>query len=138
MKYLQTKDRTRSNSILMRVVPHCKSAHSKHWLIQGQIQTENGSVQTLWAPEKMSPKMKKRKRKLFLSDNFLKKTMSVLVFCSKEHLTQLKRSGYKCAKQYKSIKLCWYWGSRPEPQLKTLSQNFFWMWHCYLFSKTLQ
>ena len=38
---------------------------------QGGIQTENGTVQTLWAPKKISPKMKKRKRKLLLSDKFL-------------------------------------------------------------------
>ena len=42
------------------------------FFVQGRIQTENGSVQTLWAPKKMSPKMKKRKRKLFLSDKLLK------------------------------------------------------------------
>ena len=28
---------------------------------KGRIQTENGSVETLYAPKKMSPKMKKRK-----------------------------------------------------------------------------
>ena len=39
---------------------------------QGRIQTENGSVQTLWEPKKKSQKMKKRKRKLLLSDKFLK------------------------------------------------------------------
>ena len=45
---------------------------SKMMKIQGRIQTENGSVQMLWAPKKMSPKMKKRKRKLLFSDKFLK------------------------------------------------------------------
>ena len=29
---------------------------------KGGIPTENGSVQTLWAPKKISPKMKKRKK----------------------------------------------------------------------------
>ena len=32
-------------------------------MAQGRVQTENGSVQTLWAPKKMSPKIKKRKKK---------------------------------------------------------------------------
>ena len=31
---------------------------------QGRIRTENGNVHMLWAPKKMSPKLKKRKRKL--------------------------------------------------------------------------
>ena len=31
-------------------------AKSRFWE-QGRIQTENGCVQTLWAPKKMSPKM---------------------------------------------------------------------------------
>ena len=35
--------------------------------MQGCIQTENGSVRMLWAPKKMPPKMKMRKRKLLLS-----------------------------------------------------------------------
>ena len=39
---------------------------------QGRIQTENSRVQTLWVPKIMSPKMKKRKRKLLLSDKLLK------------------------------------------------------------------
>ena len=39
--------------------------------MQGRIQTENDSVQT-WAPKKMYPKIWKRKRKLLLSDKFLK------------------------------------------------------------------
>ena len=56
---------------------------------QGCIQTENGSIQT-WAPKKMSPKMKRRKRKLLFSDKYFKSTMSFLVFCSKEHLIELK------------------------------------------------
>ena len=42
-------------------------------------------------PIKMSPKIKKRKRKLLLSDKFLKWTMSFLVFCWKKHLTQLQK-----------------------------------------------
>ena len=37
------------------------------FVIQGCIQTENGSIQMLWAPKKMPPKMKMRKRKLLLS-----------------------------------------------------------------------
>ena len=32
-------------------------------MAQGRVQTENGSVKTLWAPKKMSPKIKKRKKK---------------------------------------------------------------------------
>ena len=52
----------------------------------------------------MSPKMKKRKRNLFLSDNFSSKYLaSLCFFSSKEHLVQLKRSGKKCGKQYKVI-----------------------------------
>ena len=35
--------------------------------MQGCIQTENGSVHMLWAPKKMPPKKKMRKRKLLLS-----------------------------------------------------------------------
>ena len=38
---------------------------------QGQIQTENGSIQT-WVPKKMSQKLNKGKIKLLLSDKFLK------------------------------------------------------------------
>ena len=53
---------------------------------------ENASVQTLWVPKKMSPKMKKRKRKLLLSDKSLKLTMSFFVFYLKENLIQLKRN----------------------------------------------
>ena len=41
----------------------------KDW---GCIQTEYASIQMLWVPKKMSPKMKERKRKLLLSDKFLK------------------------------------------------------------------
>ena len=41
----------------------------------------------------MSPEMKNRKIKLLLSDKLLMQTVSFLVFCSKEHLIQLKRSG---------------------------------------------
>ena len=65
-----------------------------------------------------------------LFHKFLKQTIGFFVFCWKEHIIQLKRSGEQCAKQYKSIKFCWYWESRPEPQLKTLSPNFFRMLHC--------
>ena len=97
-------------------------------LIEGHIiQTENGSPQTLWAPKKMSPKMK-RKRKVLLSCKFLEYTMSFLVFCSKEHLIQLKKKWLSV--QYKSIKLCWYKGFGPDPHLKMLSPKFFWMGHC--------
>ena len=32
--------------------------------------------------------------------------------------------------QYQSIELCWYQGIKPDPHLKTLSSNFFWMGHC--------
>ena len=56
------------------------------------------------------------------------------MFCWKEHLIQLKRSGWKCAKHYKSVKFCWYWGSRPDLQLKTLAPNFLLMWPCILLS----
>ena len=47
---------------------------NKMWFViplQGRIQTGNGSVQELWAPKKMSLKMKKIKAKLLLSDKFL-------------------------------------------------------------------
>ena len=39
---------------------------------QGCIQIENGSIQMLWMPKKISPKRKKEKGKLFLPDKFLK------------------------------------------------------------------
>ena len=35
--------------------------------------------------------------------------MGFLMFCSKEHLIQLKRSDEKSEKQYKSVTICWYW-----------------------------
>ena len=40
-------------------------------ILQSHIQIENGSIQMLLAPKKMSPKMKKKKRKLLLPDKFL-------------------------------------------------------------------
>ena len=42
------------------------------FFVQGHIQTKNGSIQTLGTPKNMFPRMKKRKRKLFLSDKFPK------------------------------------------------------------------
>ena len=47
------------------------------------------------SPNKMSPKMKKIRTKLLLSDKFLSFSMC----CLKEHLIKLKRSGWKIAKQ---------------------------------------
>ena len=73
---------------------------------QGQIETENGSVQTLWPPppppppkkkKSYSPKLNKEKK---LSEKRLKQTITFLVFCSKEHLKQLKQ---KCLKVCKTI-----------------------------------
>ena len=98
-------------------------------LIEGHtIQTENGSPQTLWAPKKMSPKMK-RKRKVCVAvwkTPWEHNELSCILY---------KRTSYTAKKkwlsvQYKSIKLCWYKGFRPDPHLKMLSPKFFWMRHC--------
>ena len=45
-----------------------------HCYYQGRIQTENGSVQTLWAPKNMPLKMKKRTRKIELPCVLFKRT----------------------------------------------------------------
>ena len=42
-------------------------------------------------------------------------------------LIQLKRSVWKCAQQYKSLKLCCYLESRTNSQLKLLPPSFFWI-----------
>ena len=45
---------------------------TSQWRESPGTKTENGSFQMLWTPKKMLPKMQKRKRKLLLSDKFLK------------------------------------------------------------------
>ena len=39
---------------------------------QGHVQTENGTIQMLWVPKKISTKMKKRKINFLFSDKSLK------------------------------------------------------------------
>ena len=51
---------------------------------QGRIQAENIRAQMLWAP-------KKKCSHAVVLQNFVKQTLSFLVYCSKEHPTQLKR-----------------------------------------------
>ena len=48
-------------------------------VIVGRIQTENGTIQMLWVPQEMSPKLKNRKIKLLLSDKFLEYIKSELL-----------------------------------------------------------
>ena len=83
-----------TEKMVKSVITNLDSSKASSFIVfqQGCIQTENGSIQT-WAPKKMSPKMKRRKRKLLFSDKYFKSTMSFLVFCSKEHLIELKQSG---------------------------------------------
>ena len=60
------------------------------FVIQGCIQTENGSIQMLWAPKKMPPKMKMRKRKLLLSVKISQVNNQLPCVLFKKHVIQLK------------------------------------------------
>ena len=68
--------------------------------------------------QRIVPRNEREKNKIVVAWYYTQVNKKVHCVLSKELLIQLKKNGQKCAKQFKSIKFSWYWGSRSDPSWK--------------------